>query len=104
FKQPLRVIEVQTGKTDAHGRPEVLLLATNRLDLDAELVALAYRFRWVVELFFRWFKCILGCRHLLANSQNGVAIQVYVAVLASLLISFWVGRERVVRSLEWRGF
>jgi hypothetical protein len=36
FKQPVRVIEVQTGKTDARGRPEVLLLATDRLDLEAE--------------------------------------------------------------------
>jgi hypothetical protein len=41
LRQPLRVIEVETGKTDRHGRPEVLLLATDRLDLDAELVALA---------------------------------------------------------------
>jgi hypothetical protein len=100
FKQPLRVIEVQTGKTDAQGRPEVLLLATNRLDLDAELIALAYRFRWAVELFFRWFKCILGCRHLLANSQNGVAIQVYVAILASLLISLWTGKKPTKRTYE----
>ena len=41
--QPLRVVEVRTGKTDAHGRPEILLLASNRLDLDAELIALGYR-------------------------------------------------------------
>jgi IS4 transposase len=31
-------------------------LVTNRLDLDAELVALAYRYRWAVELFFRWLR------------------------------------------------
>ena len=68
----VRVIEVETGKTDSQGRPEVLLLATDRLDLEAELVALGYRFRWAVELFFRWFKCILGRRHLLAESQKGV--------------------------------
>jgi Transposase DDE domain len=100
FKQPLRVIEVQTGTTDAQGRPEVLLLATNRLDLDAELIALGYRFRWSVELFFRWLKCILGCRHLLANSRTGVTIQVYLAIIASLLISLWVGRKPTVRTLE----
>jgi IS4 transposase len=100
FQQPLRIIEVQTGKTDAHGRPEVLLLATNRLDLDAELIALAYRYRWAVELFFRWFKCILGCRHLLANSQNGVTIQVYLGILASLLISLWTGKKPTKRTYE----
>jgi Transposase DDE domain len=100
LKQPVRVLEVATGKTDAQGRPEILLLATSRLDLAAELVALGYRFRWTVELFFRWLKCILGCRHLLANSRNGVTIQVYLAIIASLLISLWVGRKPTIRTLE----
>jgi hypothetical protein len=100
LKQLLRVLEVETGKRDAQGRPEILLLATSRLDLDAELVALAYRFRWTVELFFRWLKCILGCRHLLALSRQGVTIQVYLAMIASLLITLWAGRKPSVRTLE----
>src|SRR5216683_7474798 len=104
FKQPVRLLEVDTGKTDAQGRPEILLLATSRLDLAAELVALGYRFRWTVELFFRWLKCVLGCRHLLANSHNGVTIQVYLAILASLLISLWVGRKPTIRTLEMLQF
>jgi Transposase DDE domain len=104
FKQAVRVVEVDTGKTDKHGRPDILLLATNRLDLAAELVALAYRFRWTVELFFRWLKCILGCRHLLANSRQGVTIQVYLAIIASLLISLWVGRKPTIRTLEMLQF
>lgn len=104
FKQPLRVIEVDTGKTDSQGRPEILLLATDRMDLDAELVALGYRFRWAVELFFRWFKCILGCRHLLSTSRNGVTIQLYVGIIASLLISLWTGRKPTKRTLEMLQF
>jgi hypothetical protein len=100
FKQPLRVIEVQTGKMDASGKPEVLLLATDRMDLAAELVGLGYRFRWSVELFFRWFKCILGRRHLLCESPNGVKIQVYVAIIASLLLSLWVGKKPTKRTFE----
>ncbi len=104
FQQPVRVVEVATGKVDAQGRPEILRLATNRLDLAAELVALAYRYRWTVELFFRWFKCILGSRHLLANSRNGVTIQVYLTIIASLLISLWVGRKPTVRTLEMLQF
>ena len=100
FQQTVRVLEVETGKTDAQGRPEVLLLATSRLDLAAELVALGYRYRWAVELFFRWLKCILGCQHLLANSPAGVTMQVYLAIIASLLISLWVGRKPTVRTLE----
>jgi len=100
FKQPLRVVFVQTGKTDAGGKPEVLLLATDRLDLAAELVGLGYQFRWSVELFFRWFKCILGRRHLLCESPNGVKIQVYVAIIASLLLSLWAGKKPTKRTFE----
>jgi hypothetical protein len=104
FKQPLRVVQVDTSKTDSQGRPEVLLLATDRLDLDAELVALGYRFRWAVELFFRWFKCVLGCRHLLATSRDGVTIQLYVGIIASLLISLWTGKKPTKRTLEMLQF
>jgi len=100
FKQPLRVIEVVTGKTGANGKPEVLFLATDRMDLDADLVALGYRFRWSVELFFRWLKRILGMRHLIAESPNGVRIQVYVAIIASLLLSLWVGKKPTKRTYE----
>lgn len=100
FKQNLRVVEVATGKTDSHGRPEVLLLASNCLDLDAAWIALGYKYRWTVELFFRWFKCILGCQHLLSTCQNGVAIQVYLALIASMLIVLWTGHKPNKRTFE----
>jgi hypothetical protein len=74
--QPFRVVRVATGKTDAQGRPEGMVLVTHRLDLDADLVALAYRSRWAVELFFRWVQGGLGCRHLRSQAANGVRIQV----------------------------
>ena len=100
FKQPLRVVEVATGKTDSQGRPEILRLATNCLDLDAAWIALGYKYRWTVELFFRWFKCVLGCQHLLSTCQNGVAIQVYLALIASLLIVLWTGHKPSKRTFE----
>jgi hypothetical protein len=53
-----------------------------------------------IELFFRWLKCILGCRHLLSQSENGVQLQVYMALIASLLISLWVGRAPTKRTYE----
>jgi len=100
FKQPLRIVEVATDKTDRQGRPEILLLATNCIDLDAAWIALGYKYRWTVELFFRWFKCILGCQHLLSTCQNGVAIQVYLALIASLLIVLWTGHKPSKRTFE----
>lgn len=98
LKRPVRLVIVR--RHTAEGRDEDLWLATDRLDLNAELVALAYRYRWTIELFFRWLKCVLGCRHLLATNTNGVALQVYVALIVSLLITLWTGRKPAKRTLE----
>jgi hypothetical protein len=98
--QPWRVVRVATDKCHPDGTPVELVLVTNRLDLEADLIALAYRYRWTVELFFRWLKCILGCRHLLSQSENGVQLQVYMALIASLLLSLWVGRAPTKRTYE----
>jgi hypothetical protein len=96
--QAVRLVIVRRTKPD--GQMEELWLVTDRLDLPAELVALAYKYRWTIELFFRWFKCVLGCRHLLATDANGVAIQVYMALIASLLIVLWTGRRPNKRTWE----
>jgi hypothetical protein len=64
------------------------------------LVALIYRYRWQVELFFKWLKCILGCRHLLAESPSGVAIQVYCALIAALMLQAFSGRRPTKRAME----
>lgn len=73
------------------GKEEIIVLTNT--DLSAELVGLLYRYRWQVELFFRWFKCILGCRNWLSLSPTGLTLQVYVALLASILVSLWTGRK-----------
>jgi hypothetical protein len=98
LRRPVRLVIVERAKPN--GAVEELWLVTDRLDLDADLVALAYKYRWTVELFFRWFKCILGCRHLLSTCRNGVTIQVYVALMASLLITLWTGRKANKRTFE----
>jgi hypothetical protein len=94
----LRLVTAQQRRAD--GPIEEIRLITDRLDLPAELIVLAYRYRWTVELFFRWFKCIMGCRHLLALDANGLAIQCYVALIASLLLSLWTGRKPTKRTWE----
>jgi DDE family transposase len=100
LRQPVRVLEVATGKVDSRGRPEVLLLATSCLEMAAELVALAYKFRWEEELFFRWFKCVLGRRHLVSESRDGLTVQVYVALIANLLLTWWAGKKPTKRTFE----
>jgi hypothetical protein len=51
-------------------------------------------------LFSRWFTCILGCTHLVSLSRNGVSLQVYCALIASMLITLWTGRKPTKRTFE----
>jgi Transposase DDE domain len=78
----------------------VLRLVTNLLDVPADIIALLYHYRWIVEIFFRFFKQILGCRHLLSHSPNGIEIQTYCAIIACLLISLWTGQKPTLRTCE----
>jgi hypothetical protein len=81
----------------------VLRLVTNRLDLPAELIAEIYRLRWIIEMFFRTFKQLLGCRHLLSNKQNGVEIQAYCAMIVCMLILIYTGEKpnRAMYQMVW---
>jgi hypothetical protein len=87
------------GKT---GPPSdgILRIATNLLDVPAEIVAEIYRQRWTIELFFRFFKHILGCRHLLSTARAGVEIQTYCAIIACLLLALWTGGKPTLRTYE----
>jgi hypothetical protein len=91
----LRLIEIKTA--DQH-----IFLATNLPveEASAELIGLIYRKRWSVELFFRWIKCILKCRHFFAESREGVAIQLYLALIASLLFQGYTGQRPNKRLME----
>jgi len=86
----VRIVEVETETREGGTR---MLLATDRRDISAELVALIYRHRWQVELFFRWLKSTLNFGHLLSDSRTGVTIQVYAAIIATLLIAIISGRK-----------
>jgi IS4 transposase len=77
-----------------------LRIATNLLDVPAEIVALLYLYRWTIEVFFRTFKHLLGCRHLLSHHPQGIEIQTYCAIIACLLISLWTGRKPTKRTHE----
>jgi hypothetical protein len=61
------------------------------LDLPAEPIAEMYRRRWLIEMFFRTFKQMLGCKHLLSDKHNGVEIQAYCAMIVCMLIHGLLG-------------
>lgn len=78
----------------------VLRIATNLFDVPAEIIALIFSCRWAIEIFFRFFKHILGCRHLISHDENGIEIQTYCAIIACMLIALWTGRKPTLRTYE----
>ena len=88
------------GNTGAGPSDGLLRIATDLLDVPAEIIALLYRYRYTIELFFRFFKHVLGCRHLLSDDPKGIEIQTYCAIIACMLISLWTGRKPTLRTYE----
>lgn len=107
---PVRLVIVKTTPHEKRGKARggssgppsngLLLIATNRLDLPAWIIALLYRYRWTIEIFFRFLKHVLGCRHLLSHDPVGIEIQTYCAIIACMLISLWTGRKPTLRTYE----
>jgi hypothetical protein len=107
---PLRLIRVRItphakrsnrkGHTGAGPSDGMLRIATNLLDVPAEIIALVYQYRYTIELFFRFFKHVLGCRHLLSDDRRGIEIQTYCAIIACMLISLTSGRKPSLRTYE----
>lgn len=107
---PLRLIRVRItphakrsnrkGHTGAGPSDGILRIATNLLDVPAEIIALVYQYRYTIELFFRFFKHVLGCRHLLSDDRRGIEIQTYCAIIACMLISLTTGRKPSLRTYE----
>ena len=116
IKQPLRMIRARCqlpaqhnlipgGRHPAADRTGMvdLILLTDRMDWDADLLLELYAHRWKIELFFRWFKHVLGCRHFIFESENGFALQVYAALIGALLVVLYTGRKpnlAVMRAIQ----
>lgn len=88
------------GKNRGHECDGFLRIATDMLDVPADLIALIYKYRWTIEIFFRFFKHILGCRSLLSTDPMGIEIQTYCAIIACLLIALYTGRKPTKRTYE----
>ena len=80
FAKPLReiIVRLETGKT--------IRIATNDLDAPADEIAALYRQRWQIELFFKWIKQNLKIKRFLGTSENAVAIQIFAALIAYLIL------------------
>ena len=68
-------------------------LLTNLMDAEAWVIALLYRYRWHVELFFRWLKCYANFAHLISESRSGILLSFYVAVIGVMLMYLHSGAK-----------
>lgn len=81
-EKPIRLVGYQIGKVK-------YWIATNRYDLSAEEVALAYKLRWEIEKFFAWWKRHLKVYHLIARSQYGLMVQILGGLITYLLLAIY---------------
>lgn len=68
-------------------------VATDRFDLTAEQIALAYKLRWTIESFFAWWKRHLKVYHLIARSPYGLLVQILSGLITYLLLAIYCHEE-----------
>jgi putative transposase len=97
-KNPLwdvRLREIVVARPD---KEEPLYLLTNDFDRSAAEIARLYQERWQIELLFKWLKQNLKIRSFLGRSENAVRLQIYVALIAFLLLR--ILHQTAARSLK----
>jgi hypothetical protein len=82
YPEKMRRIKYYDAETD-----KTFIFLTNNLELPALEIALLYKYRWRVELFFKWIKQHLKILTFWGTSENAVKIQVYVAILTYTLVA-----------------
>ena len=92
---PLRRIGYRDPETKKH-----YVFITNNLKLSAKTIADIYKERWQIEIFFRWIKQNLKIKAFIGNSRNAVMTQVYVALIAYLLLCMFKFLAKISVSLQ----
>ena len=89
MSRKLRVILREVTLQGADGKSVRLL--TNLLDVPAHVIALLYRYRWQVELFFKWLKSYGNFNHLISHQREGVLLNFYVTIIGVMLMYLHTG-------------
>jgi Domain of unknown function (DUF4372)/Transposase DDE domain len=82
FDRPLRRIKFNDPETG-----KILVFLTNNFVLPALTIAQLYKYRWKVELFFKWIKQHLRIKAFFGTSENAVKAQIWSAVCVYLLVA-----------------
>jgi IS4 transposase len=73
---------------------------TNNFKFSAKTIADIYKERWPIEIFFRWIKQNLKIKSFIGNSRNAVMTQIYVALIAYLLLCMFKFLSKIPASLQ----
>jgi len=76
-----------------------LVFLTNQFDLPPETIAALYRYRWQVELFFKWIKQNLRIKSFYGTSENAVKTQIWIAISVYVLVAIIKKRLKLELSL-----
>jgi len=82
YPNALRRVHYYAAETDQR-----LVLLTNNFSIPALTVAALYRYRWQIELFFKWIKQHLRIKNFFGTSDNCVKTQVWIAVAVYVLVA-----------------
>jgi IS4 transposase len=83
---PLYQVSLREIVVERDGASQPLVLLTNDFDRPAAQIARLYKERWAIELLFKWLKQNLKIRRFWGRSENAVKIQIYVALIAFMLL------------------
>lgn len=93
YPEKLRRIKYHDEETE-----KTLVFLTNNIDLKAEEIALLYKYRWKVELFFKWIKQHLKIKSFWGVTPNAVKIQINSAIIVYCLVAIISNKLKVDRS------
>jgi hypothetical protein len=82
FPALLRKVRYYDSETERE-----LIFLSNNLEIPALTVAMLYKARWRIELFFRWIKQHLRIKHFYGTSPNAVKTQIWIAVTTYLMVA-----------------
>jgi transposase len=82
YPNALRRVHYYAAESDQR-----LVLLTNNFSIPALTVAALYRYRWQIELFFKWIKQHLRIKNFFGTSDNSVKTQVWIAVSVYVLVA-----------------
>jgi hypothetical protein len=77
----------------------VYVYLTNNFELKASQIALIYKQRWQIELFFKWIKQNLKIKSFLGTSRNAVLTQIWIAMIYYLLLAYIKFQTKLKKSL-----